>query len=386
MNFQSIFFLFDIDFLQIEIIIYFYENKRWKCIALHPIIIPYQPTRFNLNRKNNFDFLRLLFSTVVLISHSFPLTGVEEPLSIMTGKQIEGGALAVNVFFIISGFLIFNSLKASRSMVNYLWKRVLRLFPALFVVLMITLPILVLVHQGSNSIFLQKDFYTYLPKNMTLYLFQFRVEGVFEDNIYPKSINGSLWTLAYEFTMYLIVFAFFAIRKQKLSLYILLLLFFICYTLYNIRPEFFSAQLWNLRLFSDQFYRMAAYFIAGSILSFVDLKRLNKSWIKIGLFAVLVLSVLLGIYKQVSLVLLPLLIMLIGISYSRVLNYIPQKIGDISYGVYIYAFLVQQTCMHYFDLGPYALTALALPVTYLLAYLSWHYVEQPALKFKDKFK
>lgn len=76
--------------------------------------------------KNNFNFLRLLFSTLVIFSHSFDLAGVSDLLSDWT-KTISFGGVAVAFFFVLSGYLIFQSLNNSKSLYEYYWKRVLRL-------------------------------------------------------------------------------------------------------------------------------------------------------------------------------------------------------------------------------------------------------------------
>lgn len=80
------------------------------------------------HRNSNFDFLRLFFASLVIVSHSFPLTGKEEILDLITNKQESFGSLAVSCFFILSGYFIFISLKNSKTIENYLWKRFLRLF------------------------------------------------------------------------------------------------------------------------------------------------------------------------------------------------------------------------------------------------------------------
>lgn len=100
-------------------------------------------------RNNNFDFLRLIFSSLVICSHSYPLTGNPEILGAATQQQTLGG-IAIDSFFIMSGYLIFISLQNSKSGVNYLWKRFLRLFPGLFILLIITLLILPFIYQGEN--------------------------------------------------------------------------------------------------------------------------------------------------------------------------------------------------------------------------------------------
>src|SRR5688500_730215 len=83
-------------------------------------------------RQNNFDFLRLALAVLVILSHSYYLvSGTEdsEPLMRASRGQIEMGALAVNFFFIISGFLITHSWFSAPRVRDYLKKRVLRIFP-----------------------------------------------------------------------------------------------------------------------------------------------------------------------------------------------------------------------------------------------------------------
>ncbi len=336
-----------------------------------------------MERQNNFDFLRLLFSSLVIFSHSFPLTGNKEIISKITNDQIDFGSLSVNVFFIMSGYLIFNSLKYSKTIKNYIWKRGLRLFPALFVMLLISLFIITLVYTGNN-IFLQKDFYSYLPNNLFLYTNQYYIQGVFESNIFPKAINGSLWTLSYEFTMYLLILLFFPIwNNKKITLAIFLFCWIIGYSLCVFRPSFLKNLFLIINIDSERFYRLATFFIAGSILTFFDLKRLNNISTKICITLILITSVYFNIYNITSYFLLPILIITIGLSFSKTLSYIPNKFGDISYGVYIYGFIVQQTLMNYFNLSPYELAILSFAITYLLSYFSWKYVEKKMLAYKN---
>lgn len=336
-----------------------------------------------LERENNFDFLRLLFSSLVIFSHSFPLTGKREPFNLLTNGQIDLGGLSVNIFFIISGYLIMISLKNCKSIINYFWKRCLRLFPGLFVMLCISLIVLIVVYNGPN-IFMEKKFYSYLPRNLFLYKVQYSVKGVFEHNIYPRAINGSLWSLCYEFSMYLCIGILFPLKKQlKKLLFVLIIVWLLSYFLFLNKANYFDFLFNKLFLDSNQFFRLSLYFIAGSILSFVDLKKYNKKNIKIFLFITLLISVFLDKFHLVSYTLLPIFVLLIGISYSKPLNYIPHRIGDISYGVYIYGFLVQQTLMNYFDLNSISLAILSLLCTYLLAYLSWYLIEKKMLKFKN---
>lgn len=337
------------------------------------------------NRANNFDFLRLLFSSLVIFSHSFALTNTSpEILSQYSNGQLSFGGLAVDVFFIISGFLIMNSLRFSKSAKSYLWKRCLRLFPALFFMLIFSCLIISIVYTGNN-VFKEKALYKYFFDNLTLYKVRYAIPSVFEKNPYPNAINGSLWSLSYEFSMYIILLLVFKFKENKNIVFIFLIsLYLLCiYGQFNsdILKTFFS----EIHLDTGQLYRLATLFLAGSILSMLDIQKFNKRPIKLLLFVLILAAIYFNVYSYFSIVLTPVLVILVGLSYSPVLNYIPAKIGDLSYGIYIYGFLIQQTFMNYLPLNPYTLTVYSLFVTYVLSFTSWHLVEKKCLRFKNIF-
>ncbi len=334
------------------------------------------------DRHNNFDFLRLLFASLVIVSHSYILTGNTDPLAWATHNQVSFGGLAVDIFFIMSGYLILNSVKFSHSPQSYLWKRLLRLFPGLFALLVFSLLLLLLMYTGDN-IFYESSFWTYLPNNLSLYRVQYYVAHVFDNNPYSKAINGSLWSLSYEFTMYLFIGVLFPLRRSKLLSPLLLVCFASAMLLFNLKPTFLSNVFGSFCLDSAQAYRLATYFLSGSLLTFVNWNKINRAGIKWSLFVILLFSLWLDAYKFISPLVLPFLIIASGLSFSKILTYVPHKLGDISYGVYIYGFLVQQTLLNYLSLDPFLLTILSLSVTYVLSYLSWHYIEKKCLEYKS---
>lgn len=338
-----------------------------------------------MEKKNNFNILRLIFSSFVIISHSYPLTGNEEFFHKYSNHQVDLGSLSVNIFFIISGFLIFNSLFHSKSILNYLWKRTLRLFPALFIMLIITMVIILFVNT-SHNIFEQRDFYTYLPNNLSLYNVQYAITGVFENNPYPKSINGSLWSLRYEFTMYLLILPFFCIKKfKRTTLFILIIIFCASSFCHLLRPNFLKNILGFLYLNSIHFYRLLTFFIMGAILSFVNISRIRNNFLIIIIAALLIISIYLNVYKYSSLILLPVIIILIGLSYNKLSWNLTNKTGDLSYGIYIYGFLIQQTLMNFYKLDPLELMFFSFLIAIPVSYLSWGWVEKKSLKYKNYF-
>ena len=97
---------------------------------------------------NNFDVLRIVFAWFVVVSHSYFLNGssISDPLGWATNNYLIFSYIGVKGFFVISGYLIFQSLIRSRSLMEYLTKRALRIFPALVVAVCLTLVALSLIH------------------------------------------------------------------------------------------------------------------------------------------------------------------------------------------------------------------------------------------------
>ena len=341
-----------------------------------------------IDKENNFDFLRLLFSSLVIVSHSFSLTGndKDEIFLVLTNNQIALGAFSVKCFFIISGYLIFISLKRSKNLLEYIWKRTVRIFPALIVVLLLTLLFLPLIYTGSGNIFSQKDYWSYFYRNIGLYHMQYNVSGIFENNPYPKAINGSLWTIRYEFTMYLSLLVFFYINR-KLSQVFLLSAFFGFFVAANFAPNFGSSIASKFFLNANELYDLACYFIAGSFLASINFENFRqKKAAGIASAILLIIAIKFNQFQMAGYFLLPVIILGFGLSKTRYIKSIGKKIGDISYGVYIYGFIVQQTLLYFFGFGVYLLMFLSLSITAVFAYFSWHLIEKKALKLKTTFK
>ena len=105
-----------------------------------------------MRHTNNFDFLRLLFAVWVIITHSYPLTGQPEQdlLWKITNGQTVFSYISVRGFFAISGYLIIQSLLRSNNLIDYYWKRILRIFPALFVVLLFSTIVCYFAYNGTT--------------------------------------------------------------------------------------------------------------------------------------------------------------------------------------------------------------------------------------------
>lgn len=344
-----------------------------------------------MNKNNNFDFLRFLFSVFVVISHSYPLSGGTEKTQWIyeaTNGQIVLASLGLNGFFVISGFFIFQSLQRSKSIISYFKKRFLRLFPGLFVVLLLTILLIPFVYQGGASIYSNIDFYTYLPNNLYLYGFQSSIKGVFDNHNY-HSINGSLWTLRYEFSLYVALAFLYFFRKQivvvKVCLFISFTLLFVTHTFFLER--FLGSSVLGMRGYD--IINFGAFFTFGSLLASFNFDKLKEKsrmfFISIiGLLVfILIVSIYFNFYIYIKHLIYSLFIMLIGFMPLPFFSTFG-KIGDMSYGIYIYSFPVQQTLMYVFELELFCFLIWSVIISIILGYLSWHLVEKRALQYKIK--
>ena len=327
-------------------------------------------------RDNNFNLIRVVAATAVLVSHSWPITrgaGVAEPLSALTGISL--GTWAVEVFFVISGFLIAASFARRPEAGAFLAARCLRLFPGLFVSLLLVAFVLgPLVTSLPLAAYLtDPGLPGFMLRNMTLVDPAYTLPGVFETNLYP-TVEGSIWTLVHEVVCYMGVLAaglLGAFRDPRrmaagLALFALGWLTYAAFG-HGLQPKI------------DALHRLALPFAAG-VLIFALRHRLPMSlWIAAGLWVMALL--LAGTPAARPVRVLALAYSLFWLAYvprGRILAY--NRLGDYSYGMYIYAFPLQGLMVWLWGpMTPGFNIALALPATLVCSVASWHLVEAPAL-------
>ena len=323
------------------------------------------------SRKNNFDFLRISAAFLVLISHQYALSGLQEP-----GFNVSLGSLGVMIFFSISGFLVSQSWRQDPHVFRFLLKRFLRIWPALAVVTFISAVVLgpILSTLSWRSYFLHPDFLEFF-NNLKLLVIRYYLPGVFEGNIYPRAVNGSLWTIPLEVRcyLYLLLLACIGITRKPV-------LFFLGTLLYGI--YFFVVA----QKSSDYQSYYGLFFLSG-----VCLDLFRKQW-EAKVFTLLgtaLISSAVFYFSDASRVAFLCLIPAFSIVFgSRSITGFNNfgKFGDMSYGLYIYAFPVQQTVLSLVDKNHSFWLALfaAACITMLCAFISWHLVERPALNLKSR--
>lgn len=335
-------------------------------------------SELTVNKNNNFNLIRLAAALAVLINHSFPLaTGREVDFWIGSHLGISLGSIAVDIFFATSGFLVTGSLLSNNNILRFIKARILRIYPALIVMLLITT---ILIGGYFTSLHMREylassDTLRYLLKNGSLFTgASYTLPGVFETNPYKESVNGSLWTLPYEIWMYsTLAFAW------------------IISSVSQGRSRIFRTTIVTLALFALVTYnstnsddtKLFSMFFSGAAFCVLQ-KRITLSLPLFLLAAMALMASMLDkeIFHVVySLTLTYLLMCAAYMPSGRIRAF--NRIGDYSYGVYIYAFPVQQSVAAFFPgISVAGMFQISLLITFMLAVLSWHFIEKPALALK----
>jgi peptidoglycan/LPS O-acetylase OafA/YrhL len=348
--------------------------------------------------RNSFGLLRLILATAVIFSHAFPLGGWgEDPLLHYSKNQQNIGGVAVLGFFAISGYLIAKS-GMSADGLQFLWRRVLRIFPAFYVVLIVGAFVVAPVawvmagHTiGSFFGFGSNGPFAYLLHNADLQMRQYGVYDVFATTTpYGASagpvLNGSLWTLTYEFGAYLIIFVLVVTGILKRAPFMILVLtaFYFVVQIAEVIAPGMGGHI-APTLFDDYRVSLPLIFLFGSCLA-VYSRRIPLDARLAGLAAVVAIVTL----SQGGLTILgyPAIayftIWLAAVLPAR-LHWIGAR-NDYSYGIYVYGFLVQQLTASFgwYRWGYVPWTLVVLVITVGCAWLSWHGVEKRALALKDR--
>lgn len=265
---------------------------------------------------------------------------------------------------------------------GYFWNRFLRIFPALIVVLMLTVLLAPLIYQNENISYLSNpDVWSYIPNNLFIYRLQSGIDGIFEGNPLKHSINASLWTLCFEFTLYILT-SLLIIFKRPIPLIITLSIAFIFFSASDLFfLNYFSSKMF-LFVNSKTLIELGVYFIGGSFLAVIGFEKYKfKRLIAFICLTIIFISLYFHEFYYYKHLLTPIIIFF-GLSSTPHLNNIKTKIGDLSYGVYIYGFPIQQTLQHFFKLNSTLLTVYSLALSLIFGYLSWHLIEKNALTLK----
>jgi peptidoglycan/LPS O-acetylase OafA/YrhL len=323
-------------------------------------------------RKNNFDLLRLVLAAIVVFVHAHDLSGFQG-LGWVVG--VLSSTMAVQAFFIVSGFLIFMSYERSSTPMSYARKRFWRIYPAYFVVIMLSAFGMFLVSTASFSAYFSSGWLKYVLANLTFLNFvQPALPGVFGTNQY-HAINGALWTLKLEVMFYLSVPVFVAMFRRFSHLPVLVITYLLSVAYFLVMTELAARTGHGYYVeLARQLPGQLAYFVSGGFLYYF-LPLFER---RVGIFVGTALVVLTAAHYY-SLPLLEPLALAIVLLFLALFPYVGNfgKFGDYSYGTYIIHFPVLQIflCQGWFwGSALYFMTTVSI-VVMLGAVALWHLVE-----------
>ena len=329
-------------------------------------------------RRNNFDLLRFLFALVVFLVHAHVLSG-EESLSFLS--KLFSTEIAVQSFFVVSGFLIFMSYENSSGAKSYFNKRVRRIYPAYFSVIVICALLGAIFTTLPKAEYFSLPALKYIAANLVFLNFLHpTLPGLFENNLL-QAVNGALWTLKIEVMFYLIVpLAVLAFRRTgRLPV---ILTFYISSVIYSVVMDGLASKIGAGIYFElqRQLPGQLAYFIAGAA-GYYYFQYLVKYQVWLVILAVV------GFVLQAWLpwaAVQPVALGVLVVYFACVFPYLGKfgKFGDFSYGIYIVHFPILQTLIAYglFRESPLAMLVVAGLLVMMLAFLFWHYIEKPFLR------
>jgi peptidoglycan/LPS O-acetylase OafA/YrhL len=308
------------------------------------------------SRENNFDVLRLFAAGLVLFGHSFPLSGRNDPFHPHTIATV-----GVEIFFVISGFLVTKSWLSDPSFRRFLAKRVRRILPGLLCAVSVTAivigPIFGLAAPAASL--------HYAESNVLL-LAQLPTLGRAFSSNPLHAVNGSLWTLPVEVSayVYLAVFAVAGLLMRRAAVGVAVGVALALNAAGIIGPP----------------GRLISLFVAGSVFYLLRDRIVLRPAVAAALAALWLAAFTTPLATMAGMVALPYLVAYIAYCTPRALKRVVSK-GDVSYGFYLYAFPIQQGVIAL--LGPVpslTLAAIAAPLAWLAGLASWRLVERPILQ------
>jgi peptidoglycan/LPS O-acetylase OafA/YrhL len=341
------------------------------------------PIKNNFTHNNNFDFLRFLAATFVWYGHCYSIVGTQDPLEKLTGFE-SFGKFGVVIFFIISGYFITQSYDRKQKILPFLQNRFLRIFPALAVLLLLTVFVLgaSITTLPLKSYFTDIDTWKYL-RSILIFPLKYELPGVFMENPL-HAVNGSLWTLKQEVRLYVILglLGFIGVLNSRFMFFLFLtLLLTSIYGAYSKTDHF----LWGKYDDVSLAINLGVLFSGGSLLYL--LRNHNILQFKLFILFLGLLFASIDLPQGFSMILwnfsLIYIVIYLGFAKLPLIHKFGAK-GDFSYGMYLYAFPLQQLSLYIlgFDCNFNHLLILSFSLTLLFAVFSWYLIEKPVMKWK----
>lgn len=330
-------------------------------------------------RNRTFDVLRIVFALLVIMSHAAEITDGNKSRELFTRLFHNGltfGILGVDGFFLLSGYLILRSWLMDPNLGSYLQKRLLRIVPGYVVAVTASIVILGALAPAAPGFFRHLASLKFVGSVLIL---GSPVTPPLFPGLHWNVLNGSLWTITYEFSCYLIVAltGIAGLARRRYFWLGLTLLFFMLY----VSPEFGRHLIWhghaNLRA-----QRLGTMFLIGGCFWHFRSVIPFRPYLALIAAGVLILCCFSRSLAEPAVAVFG--GYLVFFAGSRDLSVLARlgRFPDISYGLYLYGWPV--VCLVIWTLHPSLWTTVVLSSAFAacLGWLSWHYVERPMLKWK----
>ena len=321
--------------------------------------------------------MRVVLSLLILTFHASLVSyGPEVDRVIFTQSLHSAPLILLPMFFVLSGFLVSGSVFRTNSVPTFLAFRVLRIVPALFTEICISAILLgALTSTLPLRDYLTNPEFVHYFTNIVGWI-NFTLPGVFAENPFSRVVNLSLWTIPWEILCYVVMLVLMMtrlIRDKWLMLAVFVAALVLTLVSYKLHP--------NYRSFAAR--ELVTFFLGGSV-AYLWRDSIPLDW---RLCLVSVVSALALIAWWPAAYLLPIIFVVyitVYLGFVEAFDFKWLGYGDYSYGIYLYAFPVQQMVAFALPAARewYWNLLIAAPITVLIAMLSWHFVELPALTLK----
>ncbi len=336
---------------------------------------------FTQGRDNNIQLLRLLAAAAVMLFHSYVFTGNmgDDPVFVAT-RTTDSSVIGVGCFFVLSGFLVTRSWLTRPGLLAFAAARALRIYPALFVAVALSIALAATATAVPWRTFITSSVtFDFAWRNALAWEVRYVLPGAFVDNPYREAVNGSLWTLPVELRLYIAVaiagMAGLLARADRCAALLVALV-----ALFAWKPEWLPLEPQSVGV------RNLALLFGIGALAYVTRDRVPLSLTAFAVAVALFIVNPWGVGRGPWFILTLAYGTLVLAYHPRIQWHAYNRVGDYSYGLYVYAFPVQQTIVaHVPGLAPIELFGVSFAVTLALAALSWHVLERPALALKARF-
>ena len=332
-------------------------------------------------RPSGFDYMRIILAFAVILFHSILF-------SYVTGLQIAWDSWArglfksiVPMFFCLSGFLVAGSALRSKTLIKFLGLRVCRIYPALAVEITLSALILgpLITTSPLGKYFSDSLFFRYLL-NITGDI-SFYLPGVFANNPYPSVVNSQLWTIKFELLCYITMSVLFLIGKNRFKMTVPAALIIASVLIFVKHIHNHSLNMLGV----EKGPGLLLFYLCG-VLIFILMDKIPHNRYLCLLCAISAFLLMAYVPGGDLIAVYPLSYVTVYLGTLNPRRIAVVKAADLSYGVYLYGAVIQQTLIYLFPWSHHWYLNFLLTIVPALgvAWFSWNVVEKPALQLKSQ--